>query len=81
MAVKKKVGKGAKGKERPPPVDKLIIPAIGIGLAILAFQFLKGIKTEVRAVQVPFASWPINYPHLNVFPPLLSQSDRSRSPG
>ena len=56
MAVKKKVGKGAKGKERPPPVDKLIIPAIGIGLAILAFQFLKGIKTEVRAVQVPFAS-------------------------
>ena len=38
---------GGKGKERPPPVDKLILPAIGIGLALLAYQFFKGIKAEV----------------------------------
>ena len=40
--------KGGKGKERPPPVDKLILPAIGIGLAILTYQFFQGIRAEVR---------------------------------
>lgn len=44
MAAKKK---GTKGKERPPPVDKLILPAIGVGLALLAYQFFVGIKAEV----------------------------------
>jgi hypothetical protein len=35
------------GKEKPPPVDRLILPAIGIGLALLAYQFFSGIKNEV----------------------------------
>jgi hypothetical protein len=42
MATKKK-----SGKEKPPPVDKLILPAIGVGLALLAYQFFSGIKNEV----------------------------------
>lgn len=45
MAVKKK--KGSK-TEKPPAVDKLILPAIGIGLALLAYQFFQGVKSEVR---------------------------------
>ena len=45
MAGSKK--RSSKGKERPPPVDKLIKPAIGIGLALLAYQFFNGIKSEV----------------------------------
>ena len=49
MAKTKKQGKG---KERPPPVDKLIKPAIGIGLALLAYQFFKGIKAEIPRINV-----------------------------
>jgi len=36
-------------KGEPPAVDKLIKPAIGIGLALLAYQFIKGLQTEVRS--------------------------------
>jgi len=35
-------------KGQPPPIDKLIKPAIGIGLALLAYQFFKGLGKEVR---------------------------------
>lgn len=42
----------SKGKQRPPPVDKLILPAIVVGVAILAFQFFKGIKSEVLRVNM-----------------------------
>jgi hypothetical protein len=31
----------------PPPIDKLLIPAIGIALALLAYQFISGIKSDV----------------------------------
>ena len=41
-------GKQGKGKERPPPIDKLIKPAVGLALALLAYQFFKGISSEVR---------------------------------
>jgi len=34
-------------KGQPPPVDKLIKPAIGIGLAMLVYQFIKGLNSEV----------------------------------
>jgi hypothetical protein len=35
-------------KGKPPPVDKLIVPAIGIALAIVAYQFVRGIlRAEV----------------------------------
>lgn len=41
--------KAAKTKKgQPPPVDKLIKPAIGVGLALLAYQFFKGLTGEVR---------------------------------
>jgi hypothetical protein len=44
MAPKKK---SSKGKERPPPVDKLLKPAVAVAIAIVAFQFFKGINSEV----------------------------------
>jgi hypothetical protein len=47
MAPKTKKSYSGKGKERPPPIDKLLLPAIGIGLALLLFQFFKGINSEV----------------------------------
>jgi hypothetical protein len=38
-------------KGKPPPVDKLIVPAIGVALAIVAFQFVRGIlRAEVRGL-------------------------------
>jgi hypothetical protein len=30
-------------KGKPPPIDKLIVPAIGLAIGIVAFQFIKGI--------------------------------------
>jgi multisubunit Na+/H+ antiporter MnhC subunit len=36
----------------PPPVDRLILPAIVIGLAMLAYQFIKGITSEVSIAAV-----------------------------
>jgi ATP:corrinoid adenosyltransferase len=47
MAPKIKKAYTGKGKERPPAIDKLLLPAIGIGLALLLFQFFKGINSEV----------------------------------
>ena len=44
--------KGGKGKERPPPIDKLLKPAIGIGLALLGYQFFSGIAKEIPRVDV-----------------------------
>ena len=45
MAGKKKT---SKGKERPPEVDKLLKPAIAVALAMMLYQFFKGINSEVR---------------------------------
>jgi len=42
----KKQPKEKKGK--PPPVDKLLKPAVGVALALLAYNFLKGLGAEVR---------------------------------
>jgi hypothetical protein len=39
----KKVKKGT-----PPPIDKLLLPAIGVTLALVAYQFLKGLGANVR---------------------------------
>jgi hypothetical protein len=40
--------KQSKGSERPPPVEKLIKPAVAVALALVAYQFFTGIKSEVR---------------------------------
>ncbi|GKY91887.1 hypothetical protein MPSEU_000160300 [Mayamaea pseudoterrestris] len=34
----------------PPPVDKLLMPAVGIALALLAYQFFKGISGEIPRI-------------------------------
>jgi hypothetical protein len=39
----KKVKKGT-----PPPIDKLLLPAIGVTLALVAYQFLKRLGANVR---------------------------------
>ena len=38
--------------EKPPSIDKLMIPAIGIGLALLGWQFYKGLGREILRVDV-----------------------------
>ena len=43
MAKKEKKEK----KGRPPPIDKLMMPAIVVGAAMLAYQFLKGMTSDV----------------------------------
>jgi len=45
MAGKKKT---SKGRERPPEVEKLLKPAIAVALAMIVYQFFKGINSEVR---------------------------------
>lgn len=32
----------------PPAIDKLLKPAVGIALALLAYQFFQGLNSEVR---------------------------------
>jgi hypothetical protein len=50
MAPSQKEKKVNKGK--PPPIDKLIVPAIGLAIGIVAFQFIKGIiSADVSAVR------------------------------
>lgn len=34
-------------KGSPPPIDKLLVPAIVVGVAMLAYQFFKGLSAEV----------------------------------
>jgi hypothetical protein len=41
--------KSSKSKtEKPPPIDKLLIPAVGVVVAFVAYYFMKGISAEVR---------------------------------
>ena len=37
---------------KPPPADKLLKPAAGIALAILAYYFMKGVTNEITRVDV-----------------------------
>lgn len=36
-------------KGQPPPVDKLLKPAIGVALALIGYQFIRGLGSGVRA--------------------------------
>jgi hypothetical protein len=45
MAQKPKPPKTKKGT--PPPIDKLVKPAIGVALALLGYYFFQGINSEV----------------------------------
>ncbi|CAJ1943513.1 unnamed protein product [Cylindrotheca closterium] len=49
MAGKKKTSKGS---QRPPEVEKLLKPAIAVALAMIVYQFFKGINSEVIRVNV-----------------------------
>ena len=41
-------GKKNKSKtEKPPAIDKLLMPAVGVVLAFVAYYFMKGINTDV----------------------------------
>jgi len=35
--------------EKPPAIDKLLKPAIGVVLAFVAYYFMKGINTDVSS--------------------------------
>lgn len=34
-------------RQKPPPLDEYIKPIIALGVALLAYQFFKGMKSEV----------------------------------
>ena len=36
-----------KQTEKPPALDKLLKPALGVALAVLAYYFMKGLDAEV----------------------------------
>lgn len=38
--------------EKPPPIDKLLKPAIGVVIAFVAYYFMKGISTEIPRIDV-----------------------------
>ena len=38
--------------EKPPPVDRLLIPAVGVVVAFLGYYFMKGINTEVSHFEI-----------------------------
>jgi len=38
--------------EKPPPIDKLIVPAIGIVIAFVGYYFFKGISTDITRIDV-----------------------------
>ena len=42
-----KIGK-VSATTKPPAIDKLLIPAIVVAVAVVAYQFFKGITAEVR---------------------------------
>lgn len=45
-------GKKGRQTEKPPAFDKLLKPAIGVGLALLAYQFYKGLGRDILRVDV-----------------------------
>ena len=47
MAAAKKKTKTKSKTEKPPAIDKLLKPAIGVVLAFVAYYFMKGLDTEV----------------------------------
>jgi hypothetical protein len=43
-------GKKNKSKtEKPPPIDKLLMPAVVVVLAFVAYYFMKGINADVSS--------------------------------
>ena len=34
-------------RQKPPPIDQYVKPAIALGVALLAYQFFKGLNSEV----------------------------------
>ena len=52
--------KGDKSKhpsrQKPPAIDEWIKPAIALGVALLAYQFFKGLNSEVSHPSVLFES-------------------------
>ena len=45
-------GKKGRQTEKPPSIDKLLKPAIGVGLALLGWQFYKGLTRDILRVDV-----------------------------
>lgn len=48
MAPKKSKSK----TEKPPAIDKLLVPAIGVVIAFVGFYFMKGINTDIPRIDV-----------------------------
>ncbi len=50
MAVKQQKPSSRFKTEKPPAIDKLLKPAIGVVLAFVAYYFMKGLDTEVGVI-------------------------------
>lgn len=61
MAKPKKEKKGT-----PPPIDKLLIPAIGIAAAMMAYQFYRGMSTGVSIKSLPMYALTVATPSHDV---------------
>ena len=48
MGKVKPVKKSRSKTQKPPAIDKLLKPSIGVVLGLLGYFFLKGMKSEVR---------------------------------
>jgi hypothetical protein len=59
--------------EKPPAIDKLLKPAIGVVLAFIAYYFMKGINADVSSkFQFPISSLEIIYPKIKTLLTFLS---------
>jgi hypothetical protein len=52
-SIPKKLKKGT-----PPPIDKLLKPAIGVALALIVYQFVRGLGAGVRCLAWSFIPLP-----------------------
>ena len=44
----KPIKKSRSKTQKPPAIDKLLKPSVGVVLGLLGYFFLKGMKSEVR---------------------------------
>jgi hypothetical protein len=59
-------GKKNKSKtEKPPAIDKLLMPAVGVVLAFVAYYFMKGINTDVSAA-LPLQLYNLQMVHCHI---------------
>jgi hypothetical protein len=75
-------GKKGRQTEKPPSIDKLLKPAIGVGLALLGWQFYKGLSRDILRVDVAneFEMQELLYSDTKNYAVLCHNDDASKLP-